>query len=281
MKYRPQPSRSPTSRRASAFTLVELLVVIGIIALLISILLPTLSRARESANSVKCLSNQRSITQAFFQFVNDNDGAFVRQTEGPSGLGGGMVNRIISEGGYIDLTKDPEIQICPSAAELSRNSVWSTSIGDAVTGTSTTAWRRMPPSFIAMTDEERNEWDTEGSYTYNGWAVYRSNDPTANYRTRGDRIESDVPGSRNLRNNPLPGKMFFNKLGNVRDSTNVPFLGDGVWSESFASRILCLPVRRTIRFLRLTTTLTKLTASSSHATTKASTWHSPMVMRRQ
>lgn len=63
-------SRQP--RRRSAFTLVELLVVIGIIAILISILLPVVVKAKRSANTTKCAMNLRTLAQAWQLYAQGN-----------------------------------------------------------------------------------------------------------------------------------------------------------------------------------------------------------------
>lgn len=74
--------RHPNSR---GFTLVELLVVIGIIALLIAILMPALSKARKQGQWAVCLSNMRQIGQGLLMYANENRGYIPRPASGANG----------------------------------------------------------------------------------------------------------------------------------------------------------------------------------------------------
>lgn len=60
----------------AGFTLIELLVVVSIIALLVGILIPSLSSAKEAARSVSCKSNQRSLSLAVHMYMDESDGSY-------------------------------------------------------------------------------------------------------------------------------------------------------------------------------------------------------------
>jgi prepilin-type processing-associated H-X9-DG protein/prepilin-type N-terminal cleavage/methylation domain-containing protein len=132
-------SSSSRRRRAEGFTLVELLVVIGIIALLISILMPALGRARKQANAVQCASNVRQLVQSYLMYLNANKGRGVAYRGNDD---------FWIEAFRKDYGNANDIRFCPNAKEDISPS-W---------GTATRAWTF---SNGATTNS--------GSYGFNGW----------------------------------------------------------------------------------------------------------------
>ena len=112
------PLRRFGQSRGAGFTLVELLVVIGIIALLISILLPALNKARLQAESVNCQSNLRSIGQFMVMYAQSSKDVMF-----PPRAGGGRPPferwpAIVFPANMVKINPMPKIMVCPSDGDI-------------------------------------------------------------------------------------------------------------------------------------------------------------------
>jgi prepilin-type N-terminal cleavage/methylation domain-containing protein/prepilin-type processing-associated H-X9-DG protein len=115
------------SRRIRAFTLVELLVVIGIIAILVAILLPALQKARASANAAVCLSNLRQMGTGWTMYLTENKGRLPHYIWQPGNITGSasmptsQVHDILWHGYWYGILATYKVQtttlLCPQANE--------------------------------------------------------------------------------------------------------------------------------------------------------------------
>ena len=180
---------------ASGFTLIELLVVIAIIAILAAMLLPALSKAKMTAQQIKCVSNLKQLTLSGIMYANDT-GSFIGYSD-PALPGSLWMGTLINLYSKVD-----SVRLCPVTKEPAPLHAVNTA------GNCATAWvwydnGSGPPAHAAKT--------YTGSYAINGW-LYKLAAGQTDWSGRGTAY-------------------YYGKDSSVRRSSTTPFFMDCVWVD--------------------------------------------------
>ena len=199
-------------RSHRAFTLVELLVVVSVIALLISILLPSLRKAREQAKRVVCAANLNSFGDGFFGYATENrdylcSGSFDAEIDNGRD---GPVDKV---GWVADLVNQgyayPAEQLCPSnIAKVNQK------LGTGPSG---------HYGHVFSNGDDYTTWELIDDRIRRG---YNTNYTQSWYMGRSEMFDAPRPGSNPRRLSDTVGPLRLTFMLNVSPS-RVPLLGDG------------------------------------------------------
>jgi prepilin-type N-terminal cleavage/methylation domain-containing protein/prepilin-type processing-associated H-X9-DG protein len=212
-------SHRPAKTSQHAFTLVELLVVIGIIAVLVGILLPTLQKARKSARTVTCQSNVRQLVMGAIQYYTENKYRWSPYYDGggtPASTPGPNMFQIE----WMQQVAKPQqwnkVRLCPEAIES--NPAFAPGTNQA--GAAFHCWG---PSGRAMQYFD-DSWkpgnppkQLSGSYTWNGYCLRTH--PSGNDGTLGGGNQAG--DLKRLWNPP------------IKKTAELPIITDGTWPNAW------------------------------------------------